>query len=123
MASVEKSRNKRGGYVVRYRGPDRKPRTQTFRKRADADRFLRTVEADIIRGTWVDPAAGKLLLRDWADRWTKTTVDLRPSTLARDEGYYRNHVKPTFGDLPLSAIDHLQVAEWIAALNAKKLAP
>ena len=123
MASIEKSRNRRGGYVVRYRGPDKKPRTQTFRKRADADRFLRTVEADIIRGQWVDPAAGKILLRAWADRWWKTTVDLRPTTLARDAATYKNHVLPTFGDLPLSAIDHMTVTEWVADLNAKGLAP
>lgn len=123
MASVEKSRNKRGGYVVRYRGPDRKPRTQTFRKRLDADRFLRTVEADIIRGTYVDPMAGRLLFGEWADRWWSSTVDLRPTTRARDDATYRNHVKPTFGDLPLSAIDHLAVTEWIAELNAKELAP
>jgi integrase len=123
VASLEKSRNKRGGYVVRYRGPDRKQRSQTFRKRADADRFFRTVEADVIRGTWVDPTAGRILLSEWADRCANTTVDLRPTTRARDDATYRNHVKPAFGDLPLSVIDHLAVTEWIAELNAKGLAP
>ena len=36
---------------------------------------------------------------------------------------YRNHILPTFGDLPLASIDHLAVREWVATLSAKGLAP
>jgi integrase len=50
-------------------------------------------------------------------------VNLRPTTLARDEATYRNHIVPTFGELPLSAIDHLAVREWIAELSASGKAP
>jgi len=41
MASIENSRSKRGGCVVRYRGPDRKPRTKSFRRKVDAEQFAK----------------------------------------------------------------------------------
>jgi hypothetical protein len=65
MASVEKARSKRGGYVVRYRGPDRKPRAKTFRRKVDADQFAKTVDVDVYRGDWIDPSAGQVLLSDF----------------------------------------------------------
>ena len=123
MASIERAKTQRTGYVVRYRGPDRKPRSKTFKRRADAESFLRTVEADVIRGTWVDPNAGKILLRDWGTQWWETTVNLRPSTRARDNATYRNHIEPTFGAVPIASINHLAVRQWVAKLSASGLAP
>jgi integrase len=123
VASIERARSKRGGYVVRYRGPDRKPRTKTFRRKVDADQFAKTVDVDVYRGDWIDPNAGRIVLRDFGARWWDSTVDLRPKTRLRDEGLYRNHVLPSFGDYPLSGIDHLAVREWVAALSASGLAP
>jgi len=123
MASIEKARSKRGGYIVRYRGPDRKQRSQTFARHVDAKAFAESVETDVRRGTWTDPAGRKELLSDWHARWWATTVNLRPTTRARDDATWRNHVKPTFGGLPLGAIDHMAVAEWIAELSKSGLAP
>ncbi len=50
-------------------------------------------------------------------------MSLRPSTRARDEGTYRNHVKPRFGNVPLSRIEHLDIREWVGELIAGGLAP
>ncbi|MDP9334248.1 MAG: N-terminal phage integrase SAM-like domain-containing protein [Actinomycetota bacterium] len=122
MASIEKARSARGGYVVRYRGPDRKARTKTFRRRIDATTFLRTIDTDVIRGDYIDPNAGRVTLREFGARWWASSVNLRPSTVARNDATYRNQVLPTFGDLPLSAIDHLSVQEWVARLSASGLA-
>src|SRR6266511_256681 len=52
-----------------------------------------------------------------------STEEVRPSSRARDESYYRNHIAPCFGDLQLASIDHLTVREWIAELNDLGLAP
>ena len=123
MASIERAKTQRTGYVVRYRGPDRKPRSKTFKRKADAESFLRTVEADVMRGTWVDPNAGKILLRDWGNEWWETTVNLRPSTRARDNATYRNHIAPAFGAVPIASINHLAVRQWVAKLSASGLAP
>jgi hypothetical protein len=59
MASIVK-RTTPGGEVrwdVRYRGTDRRQVKRSFKRRSDAQRFANLVEADVLRGDWIDPAA------------------------------------------------------------------
>src|SRR5207237_2183983 len=69
------------------------------------------------------PQGTKVLTADWVDAWWATTVNLRPSSRARDEAYIRTHVLPAFGDLPLSAVTQLEVRAWVAELAAAGRAP
>lgn len=110
-------------YDVRYRDPTGKQRKQTFRRRKDADRFLSTTEADKARGAWLDPTKGRITFSDWWERWWPTTVNLRPTSRARDESVARNHLDPAFGQYPLVDIDHTMVTNWIASLSASGLSP
>ncbi len=125
MATIVKRTTEAGDsrYDVRYRDPAGTQRRQTFRRRKDADRFLATTEADKVRGTWIDPTHGRITFAEWWERWWPTTVDLRPSSRARDESYARNHLKPIFGPIPLAEINHAIVAGWVADLTASGLAP
>ena len=44
------------------------PSTQaSFDRKVDAQRFAHSVEADLIRGHWIDPDRGRELFGDWAD--------------------------------------------------------
>jgi integrase len=110
-------------YDVRYRDPAGKVRTKTFHNKKEAEAFQSTNRADVIRGDWTDPNHGKITFSDWWERYWTTTVNLRPSSRARDESYYRNHLLPTFGAMQLAAIDHTAVVAWIAELSASGLAP
>jgi integrase len=65
----------------------------------------------------------KVRLGDWIESWLATTVNLRPSSRARDESYLRNHVLPAFGTAPLGRITQLDVRAWVADLTASGLAP
>ncbi len=72
MAHIER-RERRGkdgqvmrSYRVRWRGPDGKERNKSFKRKVDADRFAATVSADLVRGQYVDPDAGKILLESYA---------------------------------------------------------
>lgn len=124
MAHIERRATANGPrYDVRYRDPAGKARKRTFKTLADARRMARTVEADMTRGTWTDPTRGKVTFAEWWGRWWPTTVNLRPSTRARDESYYRNHLAPSFGPVALAAIDHTMVATWVADMSASGLAP
>lgn len=49
MAHIE--RRGPGRWRARYRGPDGKERSRTFDRKADAERFLVTVESDKLRGS------------------------------------------------------------------------
>ena len=123
MASIRKRTDRSTKpWQARYRDPSGRERSQHFARKGDAERWLATIRADVVRGQWIDPAGGRTRFATWAERVFAATVDLRPSTRARDESYYRNHVEPTFGSLQLRAIDHLLVREWIAALSASAAA-
>lgn len=56
-------------WQARYRDPDGNERTRDFARKADAERFLATITADVVRGTFVDPNAGKVTFGDFAERW------------------------------------------------------
>ena len=45
-------------WLARYRGPDGRQHSKTFRRKVDAERWLRTEELRGDRGEWVDPTAG-----------------------------------------------------------------
>jgi integrase len=79
MASIEKRiRNGQVSYSVRYRDPAGHSRRKVFARKVDAVRWLAENEAARNRGAWVDPAAGRDRLGEWAERWFSSTVALRP---------------------------------------------
>src|SRR5688572_29970604 len=102
MAHIEK--RGAGRWRARHRGPDGRERSRTFERRADAERWLASVETSKARGEWVDPALGRRTFASWAEEWATTIVDLRPSTLDRDVRAVRTHLIPRFGEVPLARI-------------------
>lgn len=125
MASITRRTTQQGErrYDVRYRGPTGRVHTKTFRLLDDARRHASKVERDLLTGAYIDPKASRATFAEWWTEWWPSTVNLRPSSRARDESYYRNHVAPTFDALPLAAIEHQAVANWVADLTASGLAP
>jgi integrase len=119
------------GYVLRrngrwqaaYRGPDRQERTRTFDRKVDAERWLATTEADLLRGEWVDPRSGRVLFEDCARRWLASKVDLAPSSLDKVQRHVRRHILPVFGQKPVGRIQPADVRAWVAELSASGLAP
>jgi integrase len=124
MAHIEKrTRGGRVSYRARYRAPDGTERNKTFRRKADAEKFLATVESAKLRGAWTDPAAGRTTLAAWLEEWWGSAADLRPSTVARDEAYFNSLILPRFGGVPLAAIRQPDVQAWVAELSARGFAP
>jgi integrase len=122
MASIKKQPS--GRWKVKYWTPDgRGQRTKTFDRKIDAERFAKTVEADKLRGTWVDPRHGQMLFKELAERWLPSTGHLRPGTRDNINSRLRNHVLPYFGDMPIGRIRPHHVREWVAGLSAAGLAP
>lgn len=56
-------------WQARYLDPEGHERTRTFARRQDAERFVVTVRADVLRGAYVDPNAGKVTFVELAERW------------------------------------------------------
>jgi integrase len=126
MASVERrERLGRDGqivrrYFVRWRGPDNQQRSKSFRRKVDADRFAVTVSADLVRGQYVDPDAGKILFRTYAEQWLSTqTFD--ELTRQAVELRLRRHAYPLLGKRLLNDIRPSTVQGWLRSLDS--LAP
>jgi integrase len=121
MGYIEDLRDKRQGagrlrYRVRYRDPAGRERAKSFARKVDAERFLRHVEADLVRGQWVDPEHGRMTVGELAERWFATTAALKPKTREDYRSLLDNHVLPAFGERPVGSIDTLTVRGWLAGL-------
>lgn len=116
MAWIERAPS--GPWRARWREPGGRARSRSFRRKADAERFLATVEADKVRGRYIDPSAGQVRLREWVEQWWPTTVHLRPSSRARSEVSLRTRILPRFGGHPLAAIHPTDVRAFVAELSA-----
>lgn len=114
---------KNGRWQVRYRDPSGKERSRNFRRKVDADAFRATVEADKIRGQWLNPDLFRLPYADWWARWHAGRVNLRPSTHQRDTIYWRSLIEPSLGDIPIGRIQPDTLRAWIASLIDEGKAP
>src|SRR5829696_7679098 len=54
-------------WQARYLDPDGRERTRTFERKQDAERFVVTMGADVLRGAYVDPNAGKVTFAQFAE--------------------------------------------------------
>ena len=77
-----------GRWQIRYTGPDglRRSARATYPTKADANRALSLIDAEIIRGTWVDPSRDRHALADYAARWVQERPGLSPRTVERTKG-------------------------------------
>jgi integrase len=103
-------------WQVRYTDPTGQVRTKTFATKADGTRFLALVRADLERGDWFDPAAGSLLLAEYAEQWVEHRKvrgrPLAPRTRELYRWLLRKHVMPHLGDVELRRLTDDAVRRW-----------
>lgn len=122
MAHIER-RERRGkngqvlrSYRVRWRGPDGKERNKSFKRKVDADRFAATVSADLVRGQYIDPDAGKILFETYAKRWLAAQT-FEEGTHVAVELRFRLHAFPVLGKLNLNDIQPSTIQSWLRTLS------
>jgi integrase len=108
---------------ARYRDPSGRERSKSFARKVDAERFLVGVEDAKLRGAYVDPQLGRVRFGEWAERWFRTTADLKPSSRRTYRKLLNHQILPTFERAPLAGIDTLAVREWVAGLVEGGLSP
>lgn len=119
MASGSVTKRSSGKWAARWRdAPGTKEKLRTFDRKVDAERFLSETLADISRGTYVDPKAGQVTFRAWAEEW-RARQQHRPSTATTVEGHLRNHVYPVLGDRPLATIRPSHIEALVMTLSQK----
>ena len=112
-----------GKWQARYRDPSGRLRGKTFVRKGDAQAFLVATKTDLHRGAWIDPSRSMTRFGDLAGEWLGNRLNLRRTSLARDESYLRNHVLPAFEDLPLGRLERGEIQAWVKDLSAAGLAP
>lgn len=109
VRSARHGRGKR--WRVRYVDPDGQARQRLFERKPDAERFDANVRADVSRGQYVDPAAGKVTVKAYGQAWRKRQLH-RGSTAERVESAFRLHVDPILGGLPIGQVRPSNVQSW-----------
>lgn len=109
MGHVEK---RNGRWRARYRSPDGRERNKTFDRKVDAQRFLASVETDKLRGSYIDPRAGKITFKRFAEQWLAGQT-FNESTREAVQSRLRVHVYPTFGEAELRAVRPSMVQAWL----------
>jgi hypothetical protein len=95
----------------------------TFATKADAQRWLAVAQADILRGTFIDPSAGRISFAEWAEDWLASKPGKRATSLARDRAALRTHLIPALGLFPLSAITPMHVRKAVDEMRSRGLSP
>jgi hypothetical protein len=105
-----------GRWQARFSAPDgsRLAVERTFATRADAASYLSAVQADLDRGSYVDPTAGSGTFTDYATTWLAQRADLRPRTADLYEGLLNRHLLPHLATVPLAQLTPAVVRRWHA---------
>jgi integrase len=114
MASIQRLPN--GKRRARYRDASGREHARHFDRKVDAQRWLDEVTASIVTGQYVDPNAGRITFRQYAELWRAAQVH-RPNSQAHVETMLRRHAYPTFGDRPLASIVPSDVQLWVRRLT------
>src|SRR5688572_27845937 len=108
-------------WQARYHDPDGHERTRLFDRKQDAERFLVTVSADVLRGAYVDPNAGRITFGDFAERWLAAQT-FSESSREATELRLRLHATAHFGHRERRSIKPSVIQSWLRRLQ-QDLAP
>lgn len=106
-----------GRYVVTYRHQGREHRGPTsFVSHADAKAYLAVIEADIHKGAWIDPSAGRVTVGEYGAQWINERVTLRPRTRELYKRLLAHQIAPHIGKRTIAELTPSEVRTWHAEL-------
>lgn len=119
---IKTARHGRGRrWLASYADATGRRHARAFDRKADAERYVAMMAADVVRGQYVDPAGGKTLFGTYARAWLAAqTFDL--SSRHQVELRLRLHMLPTWETVPLGAIKPSAVQAWVAGLHSSMAA-
>ncbi|RYB88336.1 site-specific integrase [Nocardioides glacieisoli] len=114
MANIQKRPD--GRWRARYRDEAGREHAKHFTRKLDAQRWIDEVTTSIVIGQYVDPRAGKITFKEYAEQWRAAQVH-RPTSEAYVEGVLRRHVYPIFGARPIGSVLPSEVQAWVKLLG------
>ncbi|MEU9858768.1 site-specific integrase [Streptomyces sp. NPDC047974] len=105
-------------YRARYIGPDGTEKSKSFpdKQKRLADKWLSAIEADMNRGQYIDPSAGRITFREYGEKWLASqTTD--PTTRTTVNIHLRLHAFPYLGTRPLDSFRPEHIRAWLSELE------
>ncbi|MEE6295704.1 tyrosine-type recombinase/integrase [Georgenia wangjunii] len=119
MASIQRRDN--GSWRARYRDAAGKEHARHFTRKVDAQAWLDSVTASVVRGDYVDPGRSRVTVAVVAEAWLGNPR-WTASTRARNESILARHVLPRWGTVRLADVAHEDVQAWVSDVSASGLA-
>jgi integrase len=113
-----------GRWQARYPGPDGadRPADETFETKTSAEVWLTLKEAEILRGDWIDPKGGEVLVETYAATWIDER-DLRPRTIRLYRYLLKAHVVPHFKEINIGDVKSARIRRWRKTLLDAGVSP
>lgn len=122
MASGNVGKHQHGKWRARWREyPGAPQKSKNFASKKAAEIFLIDTLAKLQQGTYVDPSAGRITFKEWAEQWRKIQV-WRDSTGSQVESHLRRHVYPVIGDRQIAQVKRSDIQSLVKRLE-QTLAP
>jgi integrase len=99
--------------------PDGRPKMDGksgFPTKSAARKYAEDQEAAIRAGTYIDPKAGQIPLRDWWAEWFPVQ-EYKPNTRETYAQQWRRHIEPRWGGMPMRSIRGIDMEKWIKQLR------
>jgi integrase len=98
--------------------PGRKETSRQFETKRQAADWYSRQQIDLSDGSFADPARGRTVVHEWADRMLDASPHLKEKTLVGYETNLRLHILPSIGDLQIGQLDKSAVKTLIGGLTA-----
>jgi integrase len=110
-------------WLAIWAGQDGTEHSKAFDRKSDAERYGAAMDADQLRGVYVDPRRGTMLARDYGEqKFLPSLVHLRPNSAATYGSALRTHWWPMLGDRQMRSLSRSDMKAAVAALSGT-LAP
>jgi len=109
-------------YKVRYYDPDGNEKSESFpdKQLRKAQAFLTKMQHDVLAGVFIDPDAGKVDFKTYAENWLKgQSQDAATQQTLRSR--LRSQLYPFFGTRNVGSVNAELVRDWLAWLRDRKL--
>ncbi|MEU7483555.1 site-specific integrase [Streptomyces sp. NPDC042319] len=105
-------------YRARYVGPDGTEKSKSFpdKQKRKAETWLSNIEADMSRGDYIAPEAGKVTFEQYATEWMCTQMT-DPATRESVQMRLRLHAIPHIGKRPMGSFNPTHLRLWMRALE------
>lgn len=111
-----KTKNCTAKWQARYYDAGGRRLSRTFATRREAVAFLDAQRSKVRDGTWIDPKRATGSVAEFREEWLQARA-VENTTSARNESSWNVHVGPRWADVPLAAVTHLDVQQWVKGLS------